>query len=546
VLLDPRDDVRVSVGLLERHDPGAGLVVVHPTPGTSSSAAIAHDVLAALGRSVRRLEAERLAAIGPAGRAVTAWLLSDSIEDLIVLRADRLSAASWQWLLQVCRDTGTRLLLVCHVPGVPPALATTLAGTRHQIITDLRRALPRRRHPTREPGTHLVREPVADVVDLPPYAGEDLEGYRRNAPVTIGVQGFLRTDAVFQHGRSAALTWLSDHLSDGGQVLAIAQVQLLLTRLVQDSPTFNHTMARLRGAQAGFRMRGFNLKIPSWTSMFMGQLTGPGLDSSAADLSAAGVERIRAGVAHPTIGAGIALSLLTGMPILFLHSLPWEALSPDNDVLHLTWFDSHATLCPSPHRFPRTHPRHGRAPLTAVFPIPAAVRPLLQTVRYLAELHPVNGRLFATTGFTFERIAPAAAHCGITLPPYNRLASLRQVWQSWVTCTYTPGLGGESDTHFAQDQVFTLSPAQIKIMERAEESEPARAVDAGPLPAPPFPQDEHRALQAAADRCKPVAGDDLPDRVGETLDDLDHDGTRLSNEPADQLLEVGGRGGLVL
>ena len=97
VLLDPGDDMRVSVGLLERHDPARGRVIVHPTPGTSSPQALAHDLLGALGRAVNRLNAEQLA--GPAaGRAVTAWMVTDRVEDLVVLRADRLSARAWTWV----------------------------------------------------------------------------------------------------------------------------------------------------------------------------------------------------------------------------------------------------------------------------------------------------------------------------------------------------------------------------------------------------------------------------------------------------------------
>ena len=55
ILLDPADDMQVSVGLLERHEPARGRVVVHPTPGTSSLQAFAHDVLGALGRCCRTL-----------------------------------------------------------------------------------------------------------------------------------------------------------------------------------------------------------------------------------------------------------------------------------------------------------------------------------------------------------------------------------------------------------------------------------------------------------------------------------------------------------
>lgn len=451
VLLDPGDEVRVSVGLLERHDPAGGLVVVHPTPGLSGLAALAHDVLAALGRSIRRLKAERLVGSAQAGRAVVAWLLADPIEDLVVLRADRLSAAGWDWLLAVCRRPGTRLLLVCHVRAVPPALAGVLEGTTHEIVTDLRRALPGR--PGRAPAT-IHSAPAPATVDLPLYANEQINTYRSAAPAAIGLRGFLQTDAVYQQGRAAAGAWLDTHLTGAGEVLDIVQVQLFLTELVQDSPTRNQSLARLRGAQAGFRARSFDLKLPPWQLMVTGQLTGPGLDRGATGLSVPVLERIRAGVAHPTIGAGIALSLLTQLPILFLHSLPWEALSADNDALRLTWFPRCATLVPS------TFTVRGHHPITAVFPVPPAVRPLLQAVRcFAAESDNTTGRLFASTSFTFEQIDPAAAHCKITLPDQHRhrAANLLQTWQSHITCTYTSYLGSKFDTRFIADQAFAAN-----------------------------------------------------------------------------------------
>ncbi len=448
VLLDPGDEVRVSVGLLQRHDPAGGLVVVHPTPGLCGLAALAHDVLAALGRSIRRLKAERLVGSAPAGRAVVAWLLADQIEDLVVLRADRLSAAGWDWLLAVCRRTGTRLLLICHVHAVAPALADVLEGTTHEIVTDLRRAQPRQ-------AAIAGRTPAPEVVDLPLYANEQIDTYRRAAPAAIGLRGFLQTDAVYQQGRAAAGAWLDTHLTGAEKVLDIAQVQLFLTELVQDSPTRNHSLARLRGAQAGFRARSFDLKLPPWQLMVTGQLTGPGLDHGAAGLSVPVLQRIRAGVAHPTIGAGIALSLLTQLPIQFLHSLPWEALSPDNDALRLTWFPQHATLVPSTLTIRRHHP------ITAVFPVPPAVRPLLQAVRCFAtESNNTTGRLFASTSFTFEHIGAAAAHCKIRLPDQHRhrAANLLQTWQSRIACTYIPYLGSKFETSFIADQAFAPNP----------------------------------------------------------------------------------------
>jgi hypothetical protein len=119
VLLDPGDDMQVSVGLLERHDPARGRVVVHPTPGARSLQAFAHDVLGALGRAVNRLNAERLAGPPAAWRALTAWMVTDRIEDLVVLRADRLTAGAWVLVLELGRETGSRVLLVCHTPQIP-------------------------------------------------------------------------------------------------------------------------------------------------------------------------------------------------------------------------------------------------------------------------------------------------------------------------------------------------------------------------------------------------------------------------------------------
>jgi hypothetical protein len=158
VLLDPGDEARVSVGLLERHDPARGHVVVHPTPGARSLQAFAHDVLGALGRAVNRLDAEQLAGPAAAWRAVTAWMVTSQTGELVVLRADRLRAGVWARLLALGRETGTRLLLVCHAPQIPAQLAAVLAGTGHQVLTGLPRSSIPAAH-TRIPGPGQMRQP---------------------------------------------------------------------------------------------------------------------------------------------------------------------------------------------------------------------------------------------------------------------------------------------------------------------------------------------------------------------------------------------------
>ena len=103
--MDPTDDVRVTAGLLAHHDPSRGLVVVHPTPAPLRSHVLAHDVLAALGRPVNRVDAEGLGPAKRAWAAAAAWMLAERIVDLVVLRADRLPARALVRLLVLRRET---------------------------------------------------------------------------------------------------------------------------------------------------------------------------------------------------------------------------------------------------------------------------------------------------------------------------------------------------------------------------------------------------------------------------------------------------------
>jgi hypothetical protein len=81
-------------------------------------------------------------------------------------------------------------------------------------------------------------------------------------------------------------------------------------------------------------------------------------------------------------------------------------LSPQNDALRLTWH-------PPNRRLIRASQVTTRAPATtAVFYVPAAARPL-QAARHFSRSSPGHrpaGRLFATTPFSNERIAGAAAN----------------------------------------------------------------------------------------------------------------------------------------
>ena len=145
--------------------------------------------------------------------------------------------------------------------------------------------------------------------------------------------------------------------------------------------------------------------------------------------------------------------LITGVQALALASTPWEALSPQNDTLRLTWHPPNRRLIRASQVTARTP-----ATTTAVFCVPAAARPLLQAARHFSRStpgHRAAGRLFAATPFSNKRIGAAAANCKVPLPAQP---SLTAMWQIGVTCTRVEGLGTRFDASFADDQRFGPGP----------------------------------------------------------------------------------------
>jgi hypothetical protein len=175
--------------------------------------------------------------------------------------------------------TGSRVLLVCHTPQIPARLAAVPAGTGHQLLTGLPQALnPRGTHPHPRLWPDAAAGAGPDVADLPRFLYPHIRNYRSKAFDKLGPAGFARTDAVYRHGRDAACRWLNTHPGPGPSVASQQSVQLFLAWLVHDSPSRRHTLARLRGAQAGFRLHGFRLDVPP-SERVLDVLSGPGLNA---------------------------------------------------------------------------------------------------------------------------------------------------------------------------------------------------------------------------------------------------------------------------
>ena len=142
LVLDRYDDAAHTHAALAAHDPAAGRITLHPGPGTTSDTALAHDLLAALGKPPL-LPGRYPPGRQPAWEAATAWIHAIPAARLTVLRAHRLTTRRLEQLLRLRTITGIALTLVCHRPHPPAALHKALRTVPHTVTSDLDTA---RRH----------------------------------------------------------------------------------------------------------------------------------------------------------------------------------------------------------------------------------------------------------------------------------------------------------------------------------------------------------------------------------------------------------------
>ncbi|MDX3458701.1 hypothetical protein PV396_43420 [Streptomyces sp. ME02-8801-2C] len=136
LVMDRYDDVAHTHTALAAHDPAAGRITLHPGPGTTSDTALAHDLLAALGKPPL-LPGRFRAGRQPAWEAATAWIAALPAARLTVLRAHRLTARRIECLLHLRDITGIPLTLVCHRTHLTTALHRALHPVPHTVTSDL-------------------------------------------------------------------------------------------------------------------------------------------------------------------------------------------------------------------------------------------------------------------------------------------------------------------------------------------------------------------------------------------------------------------------
>ncbi|MFF9346334.1 hypothetical protein [Streptomyces sp. NPDC014734] len=426
LLLDGEDDRTVHQAAYQWADPAPGRITVDPTPHTTSPAYLALDVLRAMGRSGFSREGAERMSTDPAWRAVTCWSLATGVHEAIVLRAHRLTVERLRRLTVWRTETGIRLTLVAHAPD--PAGIRHL--TEHLAAADMTDVVhvqgteaildaigpPAARRPIGPP-------PPDHAYPLPAVPRASVAAFRAQAWRRQNGADFAHTDGQYRAGYAAARTWLARTLpakappaptsSAGSEDVGPAEptafdlheseaLRLFLSRLTVSSPSPEHTVARVRGAQAGLLTGAVLLNVPDDLT----RRAGPGI--TTVPLTPRTVHTITMRLPNPLRAAAVAALLFTGTATALLAMTPIAGIDEGATQMAI---DRDRRISPG-------------APPTArhLYAIPPRARPLLAAAlafrRRTPRTAPAHG-LFANCFGTTPRLEALIADAGLAVPALN-------------------------------------------------------------------------------------------------------------------------------
>lgn len=419
LLLDRDDDHAVLKAAYRRSDPARGRITADPTPYTSSPAYLALDLLRALDRGgFSRPGAERMST-DPSWRAVTCWTLATGLREAIVLRAHLLTSERLGRLAAWRAATGIRLVLIAHTPRhtdeqrlrkrLTDAGLTnlrTLRGTEALLEAIGPAATGRRFGPP--PPDHAYRLPML------PRSG--IATFRADCWRRQNTTDFAHTDGQYRAGYAATRTWLARYLPSNAEwppggpehstaepaawnIREIEALRLFLARLTTLSPSPQHTLARVRGAQAGFLSRAVLLDVPDDLAAH----GGPGI--TTVPFTAPVEYAISTRLPNPLRAAALAALLFTGTATALLSMSQLESVHDQGAVLAVDR-DSRMIIGATP------RPRH-------MYAVPPRARPLIRAALDFRRRTPRTAEhhsLFANCFGTSERFDNLIADAGLPIP----------------------------------------------------------------------------------------------------------------------------------
>ncbi len=298
-----------------------GRVVLHPTPGLTTSRQLAADLLVSLGKRFDALQNERA---GPRAWAlVDVWTCAEQVQHLFVLRAHTLGPKRWQELLDLGRRRKIHLWFIVH-PGVPARTHACLANVSYRRWDPASFSARWRDIPAAD-------DVVSAAVDLPEVPAEDFVTFRSACRRLLDAAAFERVDRVFCDSMDRTAVdlepWRVHLRRPPPPTLEAADVAAQLQALLVTSSGPREALVRLRGAQAAYFKTGWLLNfrpplIPSDSGLVP---LGPSLDSAIA-------ARLRR-LCDPRSTAAMALFLIADLRSHRLASLDLGDIDADGGAV---------------------------------------------------------------------------------------------------------------------------------------------------------------------------------------------------------------------
>jgi hypothetical protein len=396
LITDEEDDVALACAARRWADPHGGRITVDPTPATVTSAFLARDILAALGRTAYAPIHAPVITAQPAWRAVACWIIVDDIRQLTVLRAHLLTPERTEQLCVLRELTGIHLILMSSgATANDSARLTTHLAKAHlggeveyldeaaalRLFTGPAAPRPKLPHPARQRPPTTRSTVSAPAHGVPPPT--------RSAP---GLSSQSRA------GLLAARTWLTRQCWAASPASPDQRdVELFLSRLTTLSPTPEHTAARLQGARDGFSAAGLHLSTPA----DLAADSGPGI--STVPFTAQVAHHISRAVPGPPQVAALATLLCTGAAVDRLVHATVDDVHPDG---------SHLAL---PEPFNSEHDQN-HPPPRVWYAIPPRARPYLHAARLFRQLEDAPGHFHLFSKSFGHRLDTLVKDAGRPIP----------------------------------------------------------------------------------------------------------------------------------
>jgi len=230
-----------------------GVAVCLPQPGPGAAPALAGDLLIALGKFPGALAAGHLSRRGH--QLAGLWLRAEQVQDLVVLRADRLPARCWTSLAALTADAGARLWLVVHRAAAAPgqlAARAPPAGRPPAVLRPWRAALAFLPGPGPGNGGGPAFPAVPDV---------EFPLFRAAARRLLDPAAFAHVDAIYLDTRARARACAGLLRGRGTAASAGERAAAVLQQLTIDAASAGEVLTRMGAAQAGLLAQGLFLDL---------------------------------------------------------------------------------------------------------------------------------------------------------------------------------------------------------------------------------------------------------------------------------------------